>query len=42
MSQIERHTGLEPVAVQCRWYPSKECDVINRPGNILVVIEATL
>ena len=31
VSKIGRYTGLEPVSVVCRWYPSADCDP-NRPG----------
>ena len=31
LSKIGRYTGLEPVTVYCRWYPSSQCDP-NRPG----------
>jgi hypothetical protein len=31
LSKIGRYTGLEPVTVFCRWYPSSTCDP-NRPG----------
>ena len=30
-SKVGRYTGLEPVTVYCRWYPSAECDA-NRVG----------
>jgi len=31
LSKVGRYTGLEPVTLYCRWYPTRECDM-NRPG----------
>ena len=32
LSKIGRYTGLEPVTLYCRWYPSAQCDPIHRYG----------
>lgn len=37
ISEIGKYTGLEPVAVATRWYPSAECDPVNRPGNFCLL-----